>query len=296
MAAFSELSATGSTEPRPVTPVGILAATLGRVREGLADTVGVDAGLLAELDRAERLAAGLEPYLERCSSPESPALAALARCTGAIDWNSRNGSDAVVELEREMISGHVEGRFLAMLVRLLGARQVLEVGMFTGYSALAMAEALPADGGRLVACELDPEVAAFGRVGFAGSAAGERIEVRIGPAATTLGGLAAAGESFDLVFIDADKDGYLGYVDAVLGGGLLAPGGLICVDNTLLQGEAYLPEWRSGNGAAIAAFNEAIAADPRVEQVLVPLRDGITLIRPLAPERAAAEGEADAAG
>jgi caffeoyl-CoA O-methyltransferase len=291
----SESRTTASTEPRPVTPVGILAETLSRVRAGLADAGGVDSGLLAELDRAERLAAGLEPYLGHCSTPESPALAALARCTEAIDWEARSGTGAVVPLEREMISGHVEGRFLAMLVRLLGARQVLEVGMFTGYSALAMAEALPADG-RLIACELDPEVAAFGQVGFAGSPAGERIEVRIGPAAATLGDLAAAGESFDLVFIDADKDGYLGYVDAVLAGGLLTPGGLICVDNTLLQGEAYLPEWRSGNGAPIAAFNEAIAADPRVEQVLVPLRDGITLIRPLTAEQTAAEGEADATG
>jgi caffeoyl-CoA O-methyltransferase len=285
---------TVAAESRPVTPIGILAATLGRVRAGLAEAGAVDAGMLAELDRAEQLAAGLEPYLERCATPESEALTALARCTEAADWESRNGAGAVVELEREMISGHVEGRFLAMLVRLLGARQVLEIGMFTGYSALAMAEALPADG-RLVACELDPEVAAFARVGFAGSPAGGKIEVRLGPAAATLGVLAAAGESFDLVFIDADKAGYLGYVDSLLEGGLIAPGGLICVDNTLLQGEAYLPDWRSGNGAAIAAFNEAIAADPRVEQVLVPLRDGITLIRPLGADPVAVEDEADAA-
>jgi caffeoyl-CoA O-methyltransferase len=272
---------TVAAESRPVTPIGILAATLGRVRARLAEAGAADAGLLAELDRAEQLAAGLEPYLDRCATPESEALAALARCTEAADWESRNGAGAVVELEREMISGHLEGRFLAMLVRLLGARQVLEIGMFTGYSALAMAEALPADG-RLVACELDPEVAALAHVGFAGSPAGGKIEVRIGPAAATLGVLAAAGESFDLVFIDADKEGCLGYVDSLLEAGLLAPGGLICVDNTLLQGEAYLSDWRSGNGAAIAEFNEAIAADPRVEQVLVPLRDGITMIRPLA--------------
>ena len=143
MAASTGLGTTASTEPmstasseprpvaasseaRPVTPVGILAATLGRVRAGLADGGTVDAGLLAELDRAERLAAGLEPYLGRCTTPESPALAALARCTEAIDWEARSRAGAVVALEREMISGHVEGRFLAMLVRLLGARQVLE--------------------------------------------------------------------------------------------------------------------------------------------------------------------------
>jgi caffeoyl-CoA O-methyltransferase len=116
--------------------------------------------------------------------------------------------------------------------------------------------------------------------------------VWVGAAAATLGELAAAGDSFDVVFVDADKAGYVGYVDALLEGGLLAPGGLICVDNTLLQGEAYLSEWRSANGAAIADFNATIAADPRVEQVLVPLRDGITLIRPVAADPVEAEVDA----
>jgi caffeoyl-CoA O-methyltransferase len=269
--------------PRPVTPVGILAASLASVRGRLAGLPEVDAGLLAEVDRAERLAAGLEPYLGSASSPESPALEALARCSDAVDWDSREDDGAVAGLEREMISGHVEGRFLAMLVRLTGARRVLEIGTFTGYSALAMAEALPADG-RLVACELDPEVAALAQMGFAGSPAGRKIALRVGPAAATLAALAEAGERFDFVFVDADKAGYLGYLEALLGEGLLSPGALICVDNTLMQGEPYLEaEERSANGAAIVAFNAALAADPRVEQVLIPLRDGITLIRPVDP-------------
>jgi caffeoyl-CoA O-methyltransferase len=243
---------------RPVTPTTILAE------------------LLAEPgapERARELAAGLDPYLDRCTTPASAALTALERATREEDWDHRAGA---VPLEQEMLSGHVEGRFLAFLVAMTRARRVLEIGMFTGYSALAMAEALPADG-ELVACELDPYAADLARRCFAASPAGARIDVRVGPAGQTLAAL--SGEAFDLVFIDADKAGYLGYVDTVLETGLLAEGGTICVDNTLMQGQPWTAGEQPPNGRAIAAFNEAIAGDPRVEQVLVPLRDGVTLIR-----------------
>ncbi len=265
-----------SLEPRPVTPVGILAETLGRAHARLGELVDPDPELALWIERAEALAAGLDPYLELCTSPQSPALAALDQRTRAFDWDGRGGG--TVALEQEMLSGQLEGRLLAMLVRLTAARRVLEVGTFTGYSALAMAEALPA-GGRLVACELDPEAAAIAREAFAESPAGDRIDLRVGAASATLAGLAAAGEAFDLVFVDADKGGYLGYVGTLLDDGLLADGGLICVDNTLLQGEPYLPAPRSENGDAIAEFNRWVAADEWVEQVLIPIRDGLTLIR-----------------
>lgn len=253
-----------SAPARPVTPLGILAAELDRVRTHLA---AVDPALAAELDGACALASGLDPYLAACAAPESPALAALAERTRTAEWGGA--------LEQEMLSGHVEGRVLAFLVRLTGARRVLDVGMFTGYSSLAMAEALPA-GGEVVACELDPGVAAFARESFAASAAGARITVHVAPAAETLRTLEGP---FDLVFLDAEKPGYLGYVELLLERDLLAGGGLLCVDNTLMQGEPWLPGPPSPNGAAIAAFNTAIAADPRLEQVLLPLRDGLTLIR-----------------
>jgi predicted O-methyltransferase YrrM len=149
--------------------------------------------------------------------------------------------------------------------------------MFTGYSALAMAEAVPADG-RVVACELDPAVAAFAQEHLDATPAGALVEVRVGPALDTLGDLAEHGEVFDLVFVDADKAGYTAYVDVVLERGLLAPGGLLCIDNTLLQGQPWLGV-TEGPGREIADFNQRLAADPRVEQVLVPLRDGVTLAR-----------------
>lgn len=262
--------------PRPVTPIGIAAAELAIVLEE-ASELDLPSGLLLRLQRAHHLVAGLDPYLEECTTPASVALTELAARTEAEDWENRTSGSAVF-LEQEMLSGHVEGQFLRMVVLATGARQVLEVGMFTGYSALAMAEALPA-GGCVVACELDPGVAELARLAFAESPAGERIDVRVGPASVTLAELEAEGASFDLVFIDADKPGYLGYFEQLLAGGLLAAGGLVCVDNTLLQGQPWSIEERSPAGQAVADFNRAVAGDPRVEQVLVPLRDGVTLIR-----------------
>ncbi len=267
------------SRPRPVTPIGILAGRLQQACARLDGQVAPDPALAAELRAAHALAAGLEPYVAGCTTPESPALAALAQRTNDHDWDRRGDAGAVTAVEREMLSGHVEGQALQFLVRMIRARRVLELGMFTGYSALAMAQALP-ENGRVLACELDPDVAAFAQRCFDESSAGAKIEVRIGPAAATLAQLADAQASFDFVFVDADKAGYLEYVMTVLDRGLLAPGAIICVDNTLLQGEPYLSEdAQSVNGAAIAAFNTAVARDPRVEQVLLPVRDGMTLIR-----------------
>lgn len=255
---------------RPVTPVGILAAKLERLVSE-AGAAGVDPTWTAELQGSWRLAAGLEPYVAACTSPESPALRALSERTRAAD-----------DLEGEMLTGHVEGRLLRMLVRVTRARRVLEIGMFTGYSALAMAEALP-EGGELVACELDPRVAAMAERAFEASSAGHRIRVRTGPAMDSLRDLAAAGQSFDLVFVDADKPGYAAYLDMLLDAGILADDGLVCVDNTLLQGQPYLggdlEAAQSANGAAIRAFNQKLVDDPRVEQLLIPVRDGLTLVR-----------------
>ena len=210
------------------------------------------------------------------SSILAAELAALTEATRHHDW-SRHRADPSLGLEQEMLSGHVEGRLLAMLVAATRARRVLEIGMFTGYSALAMAEALPPDG-RVVACEVDPAVAELAQRCFAASPAGSRIEVRVGPAAATLAGLADAGARFDLVFVDADKRGYRDYVATLLDRELLAPHGLLCIDNTLMQGQPWAGP-ATGNGEAIAGFNRWLAAEPRVEQVVVPVRDGLTLAR-----------------
>ena len=271
---MSDLDESLTVPARPVTPTSIMAAELCDAYAELDAWGGAPLRVLERLRLARDLADGLDAYLERCATPESPALARLARRTAATDWVSRSRGT----LEQEMLSGHVEGRTLNFLIRLAGAKRVLEIGMFTGYSALAMAEAVPADG-VVVACEVDADVAAFARSCFDDSPAGDRIAVEVGPAMDTLQRLAVAGDSFDFVFIDADKTGYLGYLDLLLDSTLLAPGAVIAVDNTLMQGQPYTGVRVTANGQAIASFNEAIADDPRVEQVMLPLRDGLTLIR-----------------
>ncbi len=264
---------------RPVTPVGILAAKLESLVQQLEATNTPNATFQAELQQAYELANGLDPYLDFCTTPESPALAALVKRTQAEDWSKRfSDGETVRQLEKEMLSGHVEGQFLKFIVHLTTARRVLEIGMFTGYSALAMAEALPEDG-EVVACEVDAYVAEFAQQCFEQSSTGKKISVRVAPALVTLQQLAAAGEVFDLVFIDADKAGYAEYFELLLTTQLLAPNGLICADNTLMQGQPYRSDVPTANGVAIAKFNQLLIDDPRVEQVLLPLRDGITLIR-----------------
>lgn len=266
---------------RPVTPLGILAQELEAIVKEL-DKETLPAPIKQKLHFASRLASDLDPYLAECTTCESAGLKALADKTAREHWSNRfKGGETVIPLEQEMLSGHIEGQTLKMFIYMTKAKRVLEIGMFTGYSALAMAEALPADG-KLIACEVDPYTAEFGNIAFSESAHGEKIQVEIGPAMDTLDKLAEKGESFDFVFIDADKAGYVEYFNTLLEKNLLAPSGFICVDNTLLQGQPYLSEAeRTANGKAIAEFNSTVAADKRVEQVLLPVRDGLTIIRRL---------------
>ena len=264
---------------RPVAPLAILDRKLEALVDRSAGVPGLDADFGRALRDAQRLAGGLEPYTQACTTPESTALAALQADTRAIDWTARHAAgDTAVALEQEMLSGHVEGQFLKFLLHAMQARRVLEIGLFTGYSALAMAEALP-ESGELVACELDAFAAEVARAAFARSPHGAKIRIELGDARATMKRLRDAGECFDLVFIDADKAGYATYLDIALEGSLLAAHGVVCVDNTLMQGEPWLPGEPTANGRAIAAFNRALIDDPRVEQVMLPLRDGITLIR-----------------
>ena len=264
---------------RPVTPLGILVQQLEEIVQ-MAEEAKVPVSLMVSLQKVLNLAAGIDPYLEQCTTPESPALANLAQKTAAEDWSQRfSDRETVRQLEQEMLSGHIEGQTLKFFVHMTGAKRILEVGMFTGYSALAMAEALPEDG-CVVACEVDSYVADFARACFDESPHGSKIRVEVAPALETLQKLADAQEYFDLVFIDADKKEYVDYFKLLLDRELLTSGGFILVDNTLLQGQPYLPpQQRSANGEAIAQFNRFVADDPRVEQVLLPLRDGLTIIR-----------------
>ncbi|HAA32034.1 MAG TPA: SAM-dependent methyltransferase [Cyanobacteria bacterium UBA8553] len=269
---------------RAVTPLGIMVEHLKAAARIVEANPNIPTELTENLIQAWRLAVGLDPYVEECTSQESSPLNAIALKTQQESWGKRFSDGSTVRpLEQEMLSGHVEGQVLKMFVHMTRSKSILDIGMFTGYSALAMAEALPSDG-RLVACEVDRYVADFAQTLFQNSPHGAKIHVELGAALETLSKLAAAKESFDLVFIDADKTEYIQYFQTLLDTDLLAPDGFICVDNTLLQGQPYLPpEERTKNGEAIAQFNRVVKDDPRVEQVLLPVRDGLTIIRRVHP-------------
>ncbi len=170
-----------------------------------------------------------------------------------------------------MLSGHLQGAFLQMLASSVGARRILEIGTFTGFSALMMAEALPEDG-RLITCDVNPRAIEMARSFFDRSAHGGKIEIREGPALDTLKTLEGP---FDFVFIDADKESYNAYYEAALP--LLAPNGVIAVDNVLWMGRVLDPQDESDR--AIAAFNDHVSRDERVWNMLLPIRDGLMLIR-----------------
>jgi len=202
----------------------------------------------------------IEEYARAHSTPEPADLAAVAETTRA-EVGDRAG----------MMVGPLEGGLLATLVQLAGARSVLEIGTFTGYSALWMARALPPEG-RIITCELDPHHAAIARRHFDQSEWGDRIELREGAALDTISSLSGP---FDLVFIDADKPNYPHYFDAVVP--LLSERGVVAADNVLWSGTVLDPD--DDNGRALAAFNRKVLDDDRVDQVMLTVRDGITLIR-----------------
>lgn len=204
----------------------------------------------------------VEDYVGAHSADESDLLAELRARTHA-------------ELSMpQMQVGHVEGALLRLLVGLSGARRVLEIGTFSGYSALCMAEALP-EGGALITCDIDPVATALAREFFGRSPHGAKIELRLAPALDTVAQLKAEQRRFDMIFIDADKVNYPAYYAACWD--LLRQGGLFVADNTLWSGRVINPT--SDEDHAIARFNAQVHADPRVDHVLLSVRDGIMLAR-----------------
>ena len=173
----------------------------------------------------------------------------------------------------QMLVGPLEGAFLKMMAQVVGAKRVLEVGMFTGYSALCFAEAVPEDG-TIITCEVDEESAALAQEYFARSPVGKKVEVRMGPALDTMQNLDGP---FDLIFIDADKQNYLNYFSRALE--LLAPNGVILIDNVLWDGEVLKHPPPDQRTAAIQELNKAVSSDGRVSAVLVTIRDGILVVR-----------------
>ncbi len=168
-----------------------------------------------------------------------------------------------------------QGAFMTLLARAIGARRAVEVGTFTGYSALAIARGLP-DDGRLLCCDVSEEWTAVGRPYWEKAGVSQRIDLRIGPAAETLRAL-PEDRVFDLAFVDADKPSYALYYEELLR--RVRPGGVILVDNVLWGGAVVDPERNDPNTLAIRAFNEQVARDERVDAVMLPISDGLSLLR-----------------
>ncbi len=213
------------------------------------------------LDMTDELAA----YVLETGTRETPQQAELRHAT-------RRGSHAGWQI------GADQGQFMAFLIKTLDVRRALEIGTFTGYSALTVAAALPEDG-TLVACDISADFTAIGRPFWESAGVAARIDLRIGPALATLDSLLAEGEAdrFDFAFIDADKTGYDSYYERCLR--LIRPGGVIAIDNVLWGGAVIDPADQSADTAALRALNRKIHADPRVDMTMLPIGDGLTLAR-----------------
>ena len=208
-----------------------------------------------------------DKYIREHSTPQSEALEWIEKQTNIHTNYPR------------MLSGRVQGRFLTMLTELCGAREVLEIGCFTGYSALCFAYGV-GEGGRVDTLEINDELEELTRRGWERSGIADRITRHIGDALDTLKTLSAEGRCYDLVYIDANKREYPDYYEAVMP--LLRQGGLILADDTMLGGKVCqdpVPTDKQTQG--LVRFNEALASDSRVECVMLPIRDGLTLVRKL---------------
>jgi len=205
----------------------------------------------------------LEEYISLHSTPENDALEAITRDTN------------VHVLNPHMLSGHVQGRVLSMISHMIRPKRILELGTFTGYSALCLAEGLE-DDGKLVTIEHNDELEETIERNFSRSSLSDRIELRIGDCKLVIGDL--KDQVFDLVFIDADKREYCAYLDLVYP--LVPVGGFILADNTLWDGHIIDPAYdKDKQTLGLRAFNDKVKEDDRFEQVIRPLRDGLTLIR-----------------
>ena len=206
----------------------------------------------------------LYQYVLDSSLREHPVLAELREVT-------RSHPRAGMQISPE------QGQFLTMLLKLIGARNTLEIGVFTGYSSLVTALALPADG-RVIACDVNEEYTAIGRAHWQKAGVADKIDLRLAPATETLAALIKDGRSgsFDFAFIDADKTSYDAYYEACLQ--LLRPGGLIAIDNVLWSGEVARPA-QDDDTAALQALNRKLHKDERIDLSMLPIGDGLTLAR-----------------
>ena len=218
---------------------------------------------MSDLPKAFHLTPAIQKYVVDHSAPIDDVQRALIEETAALGFVS------IMQISPE------QGAFMEQLARLIGAKRIIEVGTFTGYSALCFARALPKDG-TLLACDVSDEWTAIGRRHWEKAGVAGRIDLRIAPAAETLAAL-PTDPVWDLAFLDADKGGYRTYYEEIVK--RLRPNGVILVDNVLWMGTVADPSMEGEDVEAIRAFNDFVAQDPRVEAVMLTIGDGLTLLR-----------------
>lgn len=266
---------------KPGTRRDPLTRHLLKVKE-LAEKSNGSSEMLKEIDRCLELVPAKDDYCDRITTDASPDLEQLGNSTKTHPWEQvyKDGKTKW-NVSPRMMSGNTEVQLLKSLISMSKAKRILELGCLTGFGALGMAEALPADG-IVITCEFDPYLQTLARKYVDESPNGKKITIIPGPAKDTMLQLGEKGEKFDFIFMDANKDGYQEYYKIIFEKGLLAPNGTIAVDNTLGGGYTYskeLPDPSSSMGKHIAEFNEMVLKDLSVQRVLLPLKDGIMLVR-----------------
>jgi len=253
-----------------VTPMDMVASNLSKAKAK---------NDLTAVSDAVRMLDSVDSIVAKYSSQPSQELCNIGLQTAKTNpmWaEAEEKGDTTRLMEAEMISGQAEGQLLQLLVKFGQVKKVLDIGTFTGYSSLAMAEALPEDG-HLVTLEREEVAAKMAVENWGESPHKSKIESRVGEAQELLQRLVDEGASFDLVFLDVDKPGYFALYQTIMDRGLLRVGGLLAVDNTMYKGEELSGQDLSVNGEGVRSLNQGLLADERVHQVMLPLRDGLTL-------------------
>lgn len=271
-------------------PLTSASKLLSGVLSQLDSTRAPTAEQLRQLQLVQTLLSGMDAYLDSVSSPSPAVQRPLLKATAEHDWQAAwDNKQTLFHLSAAWSAGAYEGNLVGMLTKLMQAKKVLEIGMFTGTTTVCIANQLP-EGGKVTALEIDPYLDAFTRPLFDKTGLGDKIDVKVGNAVEELDKIALNilddQEAFDVIFIDADKPAYKTYLQAILDKGLLKRNGLLVVDNTLYKGTPWTEglvdekalEIGKQNAEAIKQFNQVVRADKRVEVVVLPVRDGVSLI------------------
>lgn len=272
------------------TPVVSAATLLAEIVPQLSTSVPSTDEQLRQLKLVSALLSGLDPYLDSVSSPAPSVQRPLLQATAEHDWDGAwSRKQTLFHLAATWSAGAYEGNFVGLLTRLVRAKNALEIGMFTGTTTVCIANQL-APGGKVTALEIDPYLDTFTRPLFDKSGLGDKIDVLVGDALDHLETLAnniqGGQDAYDIIFIDADKPAYTKYFNTILDKGLLKKDGLLVVDNTLYKGTPWTDglvdekvlDIGKNKAKAIKQFNQVVRQDKRVEVVVLPVRDGLSLI------------------